>query len=536
VAAGKIKGSGKGEIKGAVCVAVAVDASCHRVRKVSASGVISTVAGNGIGGDSGDGGQAINAEIDGPIAVAADSAGNLYIADDNSNKIRKVSATGVVTTVAGNGTAGYSGDGGAATSAQINRPGGVAVDQAGNVYIADNGNARIRKVSSNGVITTVAGNGTNGYSGDGGAATSAKIGPPNAVTVDQAGNLYISDGNVRKVSASGIITTSAQFGGPYGAYGVAVDKSGNLYVAEYGNGIVQRVSPNGTIMTIAGTGGFNYSGDGGPAISAQLWTPYGIAVDSAGNVYVACPSNDAVRLLQPTGPGLSVTNGASNLSSSGISPGEIVVLYGSGLGPPTLVSATVGSDGLFDKQLAGTTVSFNGIAAPMIYTWTTQVSAIVPYGITGTTAQVTVSYQGQTTASMSVPIASSAPGIFTLNSTGTGPGAVVNQDGSINTPATPAKIGDIISIYATGEGQTLPMGVDGKPASIPLPQPILPVTVTIGGQSVKPQYAGGAFGEVAGLLQINVQIPSGIQTGIAVPVVVQVGGVASQAGLTIAVQ
>jgi len=171
----------------------------------------------------------------------------------------------------------------------------------------------------------------------------------------------------------------------------------------------------------------------------------------------------------------------------------------------------------------------------MIYSSAAQVAAIVPYEITGATAQVTVTYQGQTTAAISVPIASSVPGIFTLDSTGVGPGAVVNQDGSINTAGTPAKIGDIISIYATGEGQTSPTGVDGKPASIPLPQPILPVTVTIGGQLVKPQYAGGAFGEVAGLMQINAQIPSGIQPGNAVPVVVLVGGVPSQAGVTIAV-
>src|ERR1019366_186980 len=173
---------------------------------------------------------------------------------------------------------------------------------------------------------------------------------------------------------------------------------------------------------------------------------------------------------------------------------------------------------------------------PMIYTSAAQVAAVVPYGITGNTAQVTVTFQGQTTGVFSVPIASSAPGLFTSDGSGKGQAAAVNQDNSLNTGGTPAKVGDVIVLFATGEGQTVPGGVDGKPAAVPLPQPNLPVSVTIGGQTVKPLYAGGAPGEVAGVMQINVQIPIGIQTGNAVPVVVQVGNVSSQPGVTIAVR
>jgi uncharacterized protein (TIGR03437 family) len=231
----------------------------------------------------------------------------------------------------------------------------------------------------------------------------------------------------------------------------------------------------------------------------------------------------------------AVTNGASNQTGP-IAPGEIIVIYGLGLGPAQITQAHLGDDGRFGTQLAGTSVQFNGIPAPMIYTWATQVAAIAPYAIGGGTAQVTVTYQSQPSAAVSVPIASSAPGVFSLDSSGTGQAAAINQDGfTSNTAANPAKIGDVISLYATGEGQTTPSGVDGKPASVPLPQPNLPVTVTIGGQTVKPQYAGGAPGEVAGVMQINAQIPSGIQTGNAVPVVVLVGGIPSQAGVTIAV-
>ena len=159
------------------------------------------------------------------------------------------------------------------------------------------------------------------------------------------------------------------------------------------------------------------------------------------------------------------------------------------------------------------------------------------YGITDTTAQVMVTYQGQTAGAISVQVASSAPGIFSLDSTGTGQAAAINQDGfTINTAATPARTGDVISLYATGEGQTMPLGVDGKPAALPLPRPNLPVAVSIGGQTVTPIYAGGAPGEVAGLMQMNVQIPGGILTGNAVPVVLQVGNIFSQPGVTIAVR
>ncbi len=255
-------------------------------------------------------------------------------------------------------------------------------------------------------------------------------------------------------------------------------------------------------------------------------------------------SLDGGRTWQPTGSTLvipppsvtSTSNAASNLIGP-IAPGEIVVLSGSGIGPSSLVKATVGNNGLYATQVAGTSVQFNGILAPMIYAWAPQVAAVVPYGITGTTAQVTVTYQGQTTAAFSVPVAASAPAIFSLDSTGRGQAAAINQDGfTINTVANPTKIGDIISLYATGEGQTTPSGTDGKPAAIPLPQPNLAVSATVGGQVAQVQYAGGAPGEVAGVMQVNVQIPSGIQTGNAVPVSIQVGTISSQPGVTIAVR
>ncbi|MGO9094120.1 MAG: hypothetical protein ACLQGV_02765 [Bryobacteraceae bacterium] len=283
------------------------------IRKVAAAtGIITTVAGNGTYGFSGDGGQAASAELSEPAAVAVDGSGNIYIAD-NYQRIRKVAApTGIITTVAGNGSGGYSGDGGPATSAQLSGPTGVAVDAAGNIYIADYWNQRIRKVTvATGIITTAAGNGTQGYSGDGGPATSAQLNYPWGVSVDAGGDLYISDqynGRIRKVAATGTITTVAGGGGAYpgdgglatsaslsSPLGAAMDGSGNLYIADDGNCRIRRVAAaTGIITTAAGNGG-NFSGDGGPATSAQLWMPFGMAVDGSGNLYIPDLYNRRVR-------------------------------------------------------------------------------------------------------------------------------------------------------------------------------------------------------------------------------------------------
>ena len=284
----------------------------YRVREVS-NGVITTVAGNGGWGFSGDSGPATSAQLD-PTGVAVDSAGNLYIADTGNDRVRKVS-NGVITTVAGNGTPGFSGDNGPATSAQLFSPVGVAVDSVGNLYIADSVNNRIRKVS-NGVITTVAGNGTQGFNGDG-PATSAELYDPAGVAVDFAGNLYIADernNRIREVS-NGVITTVAGNGTPgfsgdngpatraelYDPAGVAVDFAGNLYIADGRNNRIREVS-NGLITTVAGNGTAGYSGDNGPATSAQLNFPSGVAVDSAGNVFITDEYNSSVRVLCPVAP------------------------------------------------------------------------------------------------------------------------------------------------------------------------------------------------------------------------------------------
>jgi sugar lactone lactonase YvrE len=313
------------------------DPGNDRIRMVAAgTGIITTVAGSGISGFAGDGGPATSASLGFPYGVAVDAAGNLYIADLYNNRIRKVAVgTGIITTVAGNGTEGFAGDGGPATSASLNLPSGVAVDAAGNLYIADGVNNRIRKVAvGTGIITTVAGNGTRGFAGDGGPATGASLRVSSGVAVDAAGNLYIAEGtDIRKVAVeTGIITTVVGngvvggFGGDGGpatsaslggASDVAVDAAGNLYIADTGNYRIRIVAADtGIITTVAGNGTRGFAGDGGPATSASLHTPYGVATDAAGNVFIADYGNERIRKVSKEFALSVLATGAGTVSSN----------------------------------------------------------------------------------------------------------------------------------------------------------------------------------------------------------------------------
>jgi trimeric autotransporter adhesin len=310
------------------------DQSNHRIRMVTTSGVISTIAGNGIRGFNGDSGQAASAMLNQPTGVVVDSAGNLFIADTSNNRVRKIVKTsGGIITVAGGGPQGLS-DGGPATSAQLINPTSVAVDTAGNLFIADTNNNRIRKVTSAGVISTVAGNGNVGFSGDGGPAASAQLSSPSGVAVDNAGNLFIADKDnhcVRKVTPSGAISTvtgggvqGLGDGGPadsaklYSPASVAVDTAGNLFIADIFNNRVHKVMPDGLIRTVAGNGSGGFSGDGGPIISAQLDSPTGVAMDTSGNLFIADFENQRVRKITKSGVISTVAgNGTGGFSGDG---------------------------------------------------------------------------------------------------------------------------------------------------------------------------------------------------------------------------
>lgn len=286
---------------------------------ISAQQIVNTYAGTGTGSYSGDGGAAISATIDNDVTIGSDTLGNIYIADYLNNRIRKIHiSTGIITTVAGNGTAGYSGDGGSAISAELNGPSGVWSDQAGNIYIADRNNNCVRLVNTSGVIKTIAGSSSAGSSGDGGAATAATLNNPGRVFVDASGNVYISDRNnykVRKVNTSGIISTfigtgTAGYSGDGGAataaeintpFMVKADASGNIYLADLSNYRIRMVNSSGTITTIAGNGSAGYSGDGGAATAAAINGPYGFTFDATGNMYIGDNSDSRIRKIDLSG-------------------------------------------------------------------------------------------------------------------------------------------------------------------------------------------------------------------------------------------
>ncbi len=299
------------DAKGNVYIA---DFANHRIRRIGKDGIITTVAGTGTPGFSGDGGPAALSRLSFPAGVAVDAKGALYIADCGNHRIRRVSPNGFITTLAGVGHFGFLGDGGLATQASLNSPIGVAVDAAGAVYIADTGNQRVRCVKPNGTITTVAGTGVLGFYVDGGPATQAALSVPTGVVVDKKGILYIADSfnqRVRRMGPDEVITTfagggdSLGDGGPAtqaslrGPRGVAVDAAGAVYIADQHHERVRRVGPDGLITTLAGTGTFGSSGDRGPAPEASLNSPVGVAVDTQGNVYIADRLNHCIRRIAP---------------------------------------------------------------------------------------------------------------------------------------------------------------------------------------------------------------------------------------------
>ncbi len=328
------------------------DPTNHVIRKVNTSGIISTIAGTaGSSGYTGDGGPATAAKLNTPYGVALDNNGDLLIADRNNYVIRKINAdTGIITTVAGTGKQGTTGDGGPATSATLNGPYTVTCDRYGNIYIPDSKANTVRKVDTGGIITTIAGTGKSGYTGDGGPSTAATFNALYGAWVDLAGNLYISDvanNVVRMIDTSGIIHTVAGNnqsspinsgnGGPatsaviYNPRPIVLDNAGNLYIPDQHGQTIRSVDGNGIIRTIAGNGVQGFGGDDGPGPAAEFSVPYGLGIDSNNNVYVADSSNFRVRRLSlntgfaSTALGTSVTHNFIVQSSVSVTPSTAVI-------------------------------------------------------------------------------------------------------------------------------------------------------------------------------------------------------------------
>jgi uncharacterized protein (TIGR03437 family) len=544
----------------------------NMIRKVNPSGVISLFAGcnpsalsaciqagvvNGVPATS----EVVF--VGGPVAV--DAQGNLYVADIGHSLIRKVTPAGIVSTVAGNGTQGYSGDNGPATSAKLNGPGGLAVDAAGNLYIADKLNNRVRMVNAGGTITTVAGDGTFSFKGDGGPATSAELSYPGFLSMDTAGNLYIADTlnfRVRKMTPAGIISSVAGNGSPLSQgdggpalaagvapLGIAVDGTGNLFISQ-GNSVIRKVDINGNISTIAGgltTGGF--SGDGGPSANASLLGPMGLAVDTSGNLYIADSGNNRVRRITaaPAAPTFTCTNTApiaitsiASASAYGdyayFSSGSWLEIKGTNLADPSdprLNNASHSgqwSSADFNGSnaptvLDGVSVSINGKPAYVWYVSPTQLNVQAPEDSATGNVAITVTNCKATSPAMMFARHALAPGLLApstyvsgstqyMVATFVSDGAYVlntSLGASFGLNSRPAKPGDLIVAYGVGFGDVIPSIMPGTivQASNAVSNLVnfsfntLPATLS---------YQGLA-GSFVGLYEFYINVPMGLANG-----------------------
>lgn len=551
----------------------------HRIRQVVASSqIINTVVGNGTAGYSGDGGVGTAAELNSPLGVTVDAAGNFYIADSVNDVIRKVTSTDQISTVAGNQSlgGGFSGDTGAPLNATLNGPSAVALDSAGNLYIADTANNRIRKVSfgtgtNAGTITTFAGSGGTSFSGDGLPAVDASLNAPRGLAFDAAGNLYIADsGNhaIRMVSAKtlrmstvagtgslgyngdNIAATSAQLNYPLG---IAFDSAGNLYIADSQNFRIRKVV-NGIMTTIGGTGQPGYGGDGLYSTQSIFNFPSSVLVDPSGKVYVGDSGNNVVRLLTPyptlLPPPVINTGGVVSASLFGqfgsVAPGSWIEIYGNNLAIDSRSWGASDFQGLnAPTSLDGTSVTIGGQPAYVSYIGNQQLNVQVPTNIgTGPQRILVFTGAGQSAPIQPIAVEPLQPGLFAPPSSNIGgkqyvwaqlgDGSIVLPSGATSAaPARPAKAGETITMYGVGFGPVSP--------SIPAGQIVQQSNqlaekfqVQFGGVPATISYAGLAPGSV-GLYQFNVVVPN-VGAGNAIPLTFSVANFTGQQTLYTAVQ
>ena len=549
------------------------DQTNSRIREVT-SGLINTIIGTGTAGYSGDGKAASQANISNPCGLVVDSSGNVYLSqsDAANSAVRKAAPNGNITTIAGMSTGpGFSGDGAAATSAQVNGPAGLARDSSGNLYIADTFNNRIRVVGTNGTISTIAGNGLATYAGDGGPATSAALNGPEAVAVDNSGNLYIADtlNHAIRMVSGGIITTIAGngFSGFSGDNGpavnaqlnypkdVVVDAAGNVYIADSYNFRIRVITTNGIISTIAGGSGSGYGGDGGPGTSASLTFPSGLALGPNGFLYVADTQNNVIRLLTPASSNVHITipptitkvlsiSGCGNYNSSA-APGAWIEIHGTGLAADTRTWASSDFQGnQAPTNLDGTQISIGGQSAVVMYISSTQVNAQVPVNIGAGLQQIVLTDGNGTSAPFSITINSVQPGLCQGLQVGvnTYVAAVIANTATYVLPSAanvpgitspPAHPGEIVSFFGNGFGAVTPGPTQGQLVQ-QLNQLANPIQVFFGQTPATLDYAGLAPGFI-GLYQFNVVVPN-IPDNDSVPVTFAQGNFAGAPTLYTAVK
>lgn len=520
------------------------------VVRVSFTGPSTVVAGGGSPA-SGDQGPAVNALLQHPSGVAADTLGDIYIADRDNNRIRKVAPDGTISTVAGTGSPGTVGtgalasnygDGGLAPLAQLNSPSSVTVDAAGNLYIADTGHGRVRKVTPAGIIQAVsfpgliapvyalADSAGNLYVADTGLAAIVRITPlgaissladqlnsPGGFAFDPSGNLYFTEtgaGRVRRLDTSGNLTTVAAgiWSAPHGiAISGMLQYTGDVFVADSGLERILRIDASGVVTTIAGTGIAGFSGDGGDAAAAQLNSPWDLAIDPQGAIYAADLGNNRVRRLT-SAPGvvisplvLVIAENAATLAAGPVAPGMLLELLDTGLNAADTPNVQV----LFQTDSAG--ASLTQIPAQILSIASGTIVLVVPSQIAGSTnVEIQILNNNTQVGQIAAVATAAAPGLFT---NGAGQATAVNEDGTLNSATNPAGRGSIVVLYGTGQGVSN-----------------LPVSVTVGGYAANVLYSGPVAAYL-GLWQINVQMPAGYIAPGTMAVIVNVGGASSQSGV-----
>lgn len=508
------------------------DSGNHRIRKVTPDGVITTLAGNGIVGALGDGGLAINAQLNEPRGVAVDTAGNVYIADTGNHKIRKVTSGGIISTVAGTGENGFAGDGGLAIAAQLSSPGGITTDSAGNVYIADTNNHRIRKVMiSTGIITTVVGNGF-GDGSDRVTATEALLKYPSSIVFDTEGNLYIAEtgtdnaggGRIRMVAAfDGRVSTLAT---TYQPEGVAVDAAGNVYFTTYSY-VYKLVTP-GVLSAVAGGGQYSEVVDFGPAIYATIYRPTGLAFSKDGKLYVAIEGQHRIAALTLNDTVTSVS-AASYRNSQQVASDAIISAFGIGLSNQTEAAISLP----LPTTLGGTTVTVRdslGVErlAPLFFVSPLQINYLLPSGTALGRAVVTATTSTGVSSSSAVQVTNLTPGLFSADTTGQGVAAAV----ALRVRADNSRQYEQVAVYDSGLKKIVPVPIDlgpeGEQVYIELYGTGIrggstsQFSVQIGGVDVPVLYTGAQGGWV-GLDQVNVQVPRSLAGKGEVDVVLKAG-------------
>lgn len=508
------------------------DYTRHRIYRVDRLGSTTVIAGTSSGYD-GDGGPATAARLRMPAGLAIGTDGSIYVADHGNHRIRKIAPNGIITTIAGTGLTGITGDGGPATQARITAPLDVALDAAGNVYATDTGSNRIRRISPDGLMTTIAGTGISTFAGDGGPPLLANMNPQWLERLAD-GTIYFTDGvnqRVRRI-ANNVVTTvagdgRATYSGDGGrataasfasVHGIALDATGNLYVADSWESRVRRITPAGVITTYAGTGRAGNAGDGGPAASAQISGPVGLATDAAGNLYIAESGNGRIRKVSPVEPPSISAVSPAFLGKSGISANMYLEIYGANFGTSSRVWGSADFNGAnAPTSLDGTRVLVNGVPAFVYFVDPRQININVPDDTAtgpvniqvvtpvGASNNLTVT-RGQVSPTLqTIPLFLVGGKQFVVAQTGDFRTFIGNPGMVAGVAFSRAVPGQTVILYALGLGPTVPPTRAGVASAVNAAL-ALPYRVTIGGREARVSFAG-MVGSSIGLYQLNVEIP-----------------------------